>query len=51
MDLGIDAREEGLALAKESGADVVIDSTQEKEKVVGEVIRLLVLTEWVRMLQ
>lgn len=35
--VGIDARDEGLALAKESGADVVVDTRQEKEKVVEEV--------------
>ena len=37
--VGLDARAEGLALAKESGADVVIDATQKKEKVVGEVMK------------
>lgn len=35
--VGIDARDEGMALAKESGADVVVDARQEKEKVVEEV--------------
>lgn len=39
MVVGIDAREEGLALARDSGADIVIDARQEKEKVVGEVMR------------
>lgn len=40
MVVGIDARDEGLALAKDSGADVVIDARQEKEKVVGEVMKV-----------
>lgn len=35
--VGIDARNEGLALAKESGADVVVDARQDQEKVVEEV--------------
>ena len=35
--VGIDARDEGLALAKESGADVVIDARHEKETVVQRV--------------
>lgn len=35
--IGIDARDEGLALAKECGADVVVDARQGKEKVVEEV--------------
>ena len=35
--VGVDARDEGIALAKESGADVVIDARQGKEKVVEEV--------------
>lgn len=35
--IGIDARDEGLELAKASGANVVIDARQGKEKVVGEV--------------
>lgn len=35
--VGIDARDEGLALAKASGADVLIDARQEKEKVVEQV--------------
>ena len=38
--VGLDARPEGLALAKDSGADVVIDATQMKEKVVGEVMKV-----------
>ena len=39
MVVGLDAREEGLALAEDSGADVVIDATQKKEKVVSEVMK------------
>lgn len=35
--VGIDARDEGLVLAKESGADVLIDARREKEKVVEQV--------------
>ena len=35
--VGVDARDEGIALAEESGADVVIDARQGKEKVVEEV--------------
>lgn len=35
--VGIDARDEGLELSKEAGADVVIDARQGKEKVVEEV--------------
>ena len=35
--IGVDARDEGLALAKESGADFLIDARQDKEKVVEEV--------------
>lgn len=31
--IAIDARDEGLALAKECGADIVIDARQEKGKV------------------
>lgn len=41
--VGIDARDEGMALAKESGADVVVDARQEKEKVVEEVKKV---TDW-----
>ncbi len=40
MVVGIDAREEGLALARDSGADVVVDARKEKEKVVGEVMKV-----------
>lgn len=40
MVVGIDARDEGLALARDSGADVTIDARQEKEKVVGEVMKV-----------
>ena len=39
MVIGIDAREEGLALAKDSGADIVMDARQEKAKLVGEVMK------------
>ena len=35
--VGVDAREEGLRLARESGADVVVDARGEKGKVVEEV--------------
>ena len=35
--IGIDAREEGLALAKESGADVVVDARGEKATVIQQV--------------
>ena len=35
--VGIDAREEGLALAKKSGADIVVDARGEKEEVVKQV--------------
>ena len=38
--VGIDAREEGLTLAKESGANVVIDARMGKEQVVEEVKRV-----------
>ena len=37
--VGIDAREEGLALARDSGADVIVDARKEKEKVVDEVMK------------
>ena len=37
--VAIDAREEGLVLAKDSGADIVIDARQGKEKVVSEVTK------------
>lgn len=37
--VGIDARDEGLALARDSGADVIVDARKEKEKVVGEVMK------------
>ncbi len=40
MVVGIDAREEGLALARDSGADIVVDARKEKEKVVGEVMKV-----------
>ena len=40
MVVGIDAREEGLALARDSGADVVVDAREEKKKVVGEVMKV-----------
>ena len=32
--IGIDARDEGLALAKESGADVIVDARLEKDQVI-----------------
>jgi len=35
--IGIDARDEGLALTKEYGADIVIDARKGKEEVVKEV--------------
>lgn len=35
--VGIDARDEALALAKESGEDVVVDARQDKEKIVEAV--------------
>jgi len=35
--VGIDAKDETSALAKESGADVLVDARQDKEKVVDEV--------------
>ena len=35
--VGVDARDEGLRLAKEAGADVVVDARMEKEKVVEDV--------------
>lgn len=38
--IGVDAREEGLALARDSGADVVVDARQEKDKVVGAVMKV-----------
>lgn len=38
--VAIDARDEGLALAKKNGADVVVDARQEKEKVVEEVMKV-----------
>lgn len=38
--VAIDARDEGLALAKENGADVVVDARQDKEKVVEEVMKV-----------
>lgn len=38
--VGIDAREEGLTLAKESGANVIIDARMGKEKAVEEVKRV-----------
>ena len=37
MVVGVEAGEEGMLLAKENGADVVLDARMEKEKVVGEV--------------
>ena len=40
MVVGIDARDEGLVLARASGADVVVDARQEKEKVVSEVMKV-----------
>lgn len=36
----IDARDEGLALARDSGADVIINARQEKKKVIDEVLKL-----------
>ena len=39
MVIGIEAREQGLALAKESGADITIDARQPKESVVSEVMK------------
>ena len=38
--IGIDTRDEGLKLAKDSGANVIIDARQGKEKVVEEVQRV-----------
>jgi alcohol dehydrogenase, propanol-preferring len=38
--IGIDARDEGLELSKEVGADVVIDARKGKDKVVEEVKKL-----------
>ncbi|KAH7048360.1 chaperonin 10-like protein [Macrophomina phaseolina] len=38
--VGIDAREEGLRLARETGADAVVDARMEKEEVVSEVQRV-----------
>lgn len=38
--VGIDARDEGITLAKESGADVVVDARQGKEKVITEVQKI-----------
>lgn len=38
--VGIDAREEGRKLAKDSGADIVVDATLGKEKIVEEVHRV-----------
>ena len=38
--IGLDARPEALALAKDSGADIVIDATQKKERVVSEVMKV-----------
>jgi propanol-preferring alcohol dehydrogenase len=38
--IAIDARDEGLALAKECGADTVVDARLGKEKVVEEVKRV-----------
>lgn len=35
--VGIDAREEGLALTREAGADLVVDAREGKEKVVEKV--------------
>ena len=35
--VGLDARDEGLALIKESGPDVEVDARGKKENVVGEV--------------
>ncbi|KAK3326002.1 chaperonin 10-like protein [Apodospora peruviana] len=38
--IGIDARDEGLSLTKESGADVVVDARKGKDEVVKEVQRV-----------
>ncbi|KAB2570561.1 alcohol dehydrogenase [Lasiodiplodia theobromae] len=38
--VGVDARDEGLALAREAGADVVVDARVGKERVVEEVRRV-----------
>jgi propanol-preferring alcohol dehydrogenase len=38
--VGVDAREEGLALSKESGADLVVDAREGKEAVVRETFRI-----------
>ena len=37
--IGVDARDEGLALSKETGADVVVDARTEKEEVVKEIMK------------
>ncbi|KAJ9664798.1 hypothetical protein H2201_005019 [Coniosporium apollinis] len=37
MVVGVDARDEGLALSKEAGADVVVDARKGKDEVVKEV--------------
>lgn len=38
--VGIDARDEGLELAKDSGADILIDARQKKGKIVEEVMKV-----------
>lgn len=40
MVIGIDARDEGIALSKETGADVVIDARDGKDKVVEQVQKI-----------
>lgn len=37
--IGVDARDEGLALARQHGADVVVDARQPKEDVVRQVVQ------------
>ena len=37
--VGIDARDEGIALSKEVGADIVIDARKDKEEVVKQVMQ------------
>lgn len=38
--IAIDARDEGLQLAKESGADTTIDARQGKNEVIGQVKKI-----------
>ena len=37
--VGIDARDEGIALSKEMGADVVVDARKDKEEVIKQVMQ------------